>query len=349
MNIDKQDVNRLNTAYPSGYAAFTDDVLVVIRSAGERTVQACRSQLLAQGMEETAVEVVEEVPFSEALRTAFSLGIARNRKYTFCVDADLLLRPGAIQHMYEAFEAQPASVCQVQGLIMDKFFGGHRAGGVHVYRTALLPKVMACIPPEGVDLRPETHALQQMAALGHPWVQVEYIVGTHDDEQWARDIYRKCFVQATKHLYLADLFIPYWKQMQEADPDFRVAIRAFADGIAYQGAVLIDTSQDIYRKGFQAAGFAEKEPLSANAISPADVESRILQWNYPEAYTRTDPVQFGLHTPDDNPYALRKKTPVYLLKNYGLWATIMLYAGVLCTKVGYKFLMQVGGSKHSNP
>lgn len=317
------------------------DVLVVIRAAGERTVSACRALILAQGVPEADVELVEEVPFSQAMRAAFTLGIARNRRYTLCVDADVLLRPGAIRHMVGIFDAQPEHVCEVQGLIMDKFFGGHRPAGLHLYRTALLPKVLACIPPEGTDIRPETHTLQQMAASGHPWVQVAYIVGTHDDAQWARDIYRKCFVQAVKHLYLADLFIPYWKRMQEADPDFAVALRAFADSIAYSGALRIDTSQEVYRQGFQASGFPEKAPLAPDAITPEGIEARILHWDYPHEYTRTDPVQFGLHPPNEDPYALRKEKPAYLLKHYGLFQTLMLLAGVVCTKAGYRFLKLV--------
>jgi hypothetical protein len=321
-------------------AATMGDVLVIIRTVGERTLSACRSLTFAQGIPETAIEVVEEVPFSQAMRTTFSLGIARNFTYTLCVDADVLLRPGAIRRMVEAFEAMPEHVCEVQGLMMDKFFGGQRPAGNHLYRTSLLPKMLACIPLEGTDIRPETYALQKMAANGHPWVKIDYIVGIHDDEQWAHDIYRKCFVHAAKHLYLADHFIPYWKRMQEADADFKVAIRAFADSIAYQGTVLIDTSQDVYSKGFQASGCVEKALLAADAITPEGVEVRIRHWDYPEEYTSRNPVQFGLHKPEANPYALRHERPAFLLKHFGVVKTLMLYVGVLFTKVGYRFLMQ---------
>lgn len=270
------------------------DLTIIIRSAGERTLPLCRQLLAELHVPDTQVFVVEEVPFSAAMRKSFEIGIRAGRKWTFCVDADVLLRPGAILHMLEEAEKQAENVCEIQGLVLDKFFGGPRPAGNHLYRTSLLQEVLQRIPAEGTDIRPEHYTLESMRAAGYPWVQIPYIVGTHDDYQYFADIYRKCFVQGVKHVYLAGLFVPLWKRSLDTDPDFQVALRAFADSIAYNEPLYINRKQDIYRAGFQKMRIKEKEPVGSDAISLEKIEQIITDWKDAAEYPRYFPGRFGL-------------------------------------------------------
>ena len=56
---------------------------LIIHSADERTFQLCQKLILEQGVPETQVFVVQEVPFSAAMRKSFEIGISEGRKWTF--------------------------------------------------------------------------------------------------------------------------------------------------------------------------------------------------------------------------------------------------------------------------
>lgn len=271
--------------------------IVVIRSVGERTEQLCRELILAQGVVPANVVIVREAPFSAAMRKSFEIGLERDLSWTFCVDADLLLRPKSIETMLQLAEEQPENVCEIQGYILDKFFGGPRQGGVHLYRTSLLPKVIDSIPAEGVNVRPEFHTLQAMEALGHPWVSVPYLVGLHDFEQYYQDIFRKCFVQAHKHQYFTDLFLSIWRDGAECDRDYRVALKGYAKGIEYYEPVFIDTRDAIYQSCFAELQIEEKARLEPDEYSLASIEQIINEWAEPTVYQKQFPTKMGLIAP----------------------------------------------------
>lgn len=256
-------------------------VTVVIRSVGERTEKLCRELILAQGVPEDAVFVVHEVPFSESMRAAFKIGIDQNRPWTFCVDADTLLRPGSIAYMLKVAERQRSNVCEVQGLVLDKFFGGFRPAGNHWYRTAFLDRVISYIPEEGDAVRPETHALNQMQAAGYPWRKVPYVVGLHDFEQHYADIFRKCVVQAHKHKEFCPFFISFWHSRALADTDYRVALGGLARGIAYTGTVAIDVRKDEYRLDLDQYGLEKKSDIPLDEWSPDSIETMVRGWQMP--------------------------------------------------------------------
>src|SRR5690625_6325388 len=95
-------------------------------------------------------------------------------------------------------EKKPQNICEVQGFMLDKFFGGIRKGGIHLYRSETLPEVMKQIPPEGVTMRPESQTLQNMKKLGYTRSEISYVVGLHYEEQYNSDIYKKVFVEGVK-------------------------------------------------------------------------------------------------------------------------------------------------------
>jgi len=267
---------------------------IVIRSIGERTESLCRELVLAQGIPENNLYVVHQSPFSAAMKKSFQTGIEVGLPWTFCVDADVLLRDGSIEKMLRFAEEQDVNVCEIQGFVLDKFFGGPREAGNHLYRTSLLPKVIEQIPEEGVNIRPEFHTLESMKKKGYPYKQIPVLVGLHDFEQFFSDIYRKCFVQAHKHIKHTDLFLEVWRAGAATDPDYQVALKGFSAGIEHFSKVYIDVNQEIF-KNVKNLTFAEKpRNLTISDIGLDQIEKIINNWVEPDIYNEKFPNKRGL-------------------------------------------------------
>ena len=174
---------------------MTSDVLVVIRSSGERTEEAC-CHLLSRQVPDENIVIIHEVPFEAVVAKTFTLGSERGLRWTLAVDADVLFADEAVAKLMAIAEKADENVFEIQGQTLDKFFAGPRPAGHHLFRTSLFAKALAHVPQEGVSLRPESFVMKKMASTGYPWLQEELIVGLHDHEQYYRDIYRKSFVQA---------------------------------------------------------------------------------------------------------------------------------------------------------
>lgn len=272
---------------------MTIDTTVVIRSVNERTEHLCKKLISDQGVCDTNIFIVNKTPFSAAMKEAFKIGVEQKKKWTFCVDADVLLRPGSVKKVLELADQQKQNVCQVQSFMLDKFFGGVRKGGVHVYRTSLLNKVIGKIPVEGKDIRPESYTLKQMDHDGYPTVVVPYVVGTHDDEQFNYDIYRKAFVQGVKHLDRAELLVKTWRSRCGDDPDFNVALKGFSDSIANTTSTYINSDLKLYKEKFKKSGFKEKNEMDLDEISLEAVEKKIQNWESSDLYFSYFPTRDG--------------------------------------------------------
>lgn len=267
--IIKDEINGIN---------LSELVTIIIRSVGERTEEVCRKLIIEQGIHQSNVLIIHEAPFSKAMKTAFEIGIERAKPWTFCVDADVLLRPNSIRQMLTYALKQKRHVCEIQGQVLDKFFNSVRSAGNHLYRTELLDKVIEKIPAEGVDIRPETYTLNRMAESGYPWVKVPLIVGLHDYEQYHRDIYRKCFVQSHKHSNHIDQFLQLWRKKAGNDEDYVTALSGLAYGIEYSGDVYIDVRDVNLEKSFQKKGLIEKSEIILGEWSSDRVEHEIVNW-----------------------------------------------------------------------
>jgi hypothetical protein len=263
--------------------------------------------IVEQEISSSQVAVVREAPFSTAMRKSFQIGIESGLPWTYCIDADVLLRPGSIAQMLAIAEQQDSMVCEIQGYVLCKFFGGPRPAGNHLYRTELLEQALACIPSEGVDIRPEFHTLNTMQAKGFPWLTVPYLVGLHDFEQFYRDIFRKCFVQAHKHEYLTELFMSVWREGPKTDEDFRVAIAGYSKGIAHHGQVAIDVRQEHFQVNLSALGLAEKPELNPAEWTLAGIESQLANWVEPEIYLKWFPGRHGLDIQEPRQLSLLEK------------------------------------------
>ncbi len=77
------------------------------------------------------------------------------------MDADVSVLPNAISGLLDVANKLAAEACEVQGLVLDKFFGVPRPAGNHLYRTSLLSKALGLIPPEAQDIRPENSTLNK--------------------------------------------------------------------------------------------------------------------------------------------------------------------------------------------
>lgn len=243
---------------------LSSQIAIVIRSIGERTTEACLKSIEAQGFARSEITVTHASPFSEALRQSLEAGRKAGKDWTFIVDADVILRHDAIARMHQVACSRPDRVCEVHGLVLDKLFNEFRLAGNHMYRTSLIPKVLECVSHEGQISRPETHALNAMSAAGFPVEKVAVNIGLHDFEQRCIDIFRKCFLQAHKHIQRSGTFLPLWRERAQEDPDFRVALEGFVFGLHYTPDVMADAEDDAVRAAFEKLGIPEKSGVFAH-------------------------------------------------------------------------------------
>ncbi len=244
---------------------------IVIRTAGERTADACR-RLAAADSDGRPVIVVAESPFERALAATFEQAIEAGYEWTLVLDGDVLPRPGTVARLMALTRRMPPHVFQFQGLVCDKLLGAARKAGNRVYRTSRLATALTHVPQPGTELRPETHVCRQMERIGHASRLVDVIVGLHDYEQFHADIYRKTHVFAQKHRGLAARRLPEWAMRAHEDADYLTAIRGFGAGLGgcFQGIDVRAYPADL-REVF-GAGFVEKASLDAAPWTPAIVE-----------------------------------------------------------------------------
>lgn len=241
--------------------------IIVIRTAGERTFEACKTLVLQQ-ISEDCLHIVNERPFEAALRRCYQIGIESNAEWMITLDADVLLRKGAIQGLLAEATAMPSNHFQIEGRVFDKLTNRIRWASHRCYRIQYLPEAVTCLPENREQIRPEFTTLERMKALGYPYLRSQRIYGIHDFEQSYTDIYRKAFVHAQKHQVWLFEMLEHWKSQAPADRDFLVALRGVADSITALQPPRID--QRDFQVGavrmLQDLGLEEKPRLSALSI-----------------------------------------------------------------------------------
>lgn len=239
------------------------NVHLVIRSTGERTTGVAR-QLALQTLPEKSVTVVEEAPFEQALRATYLAGIGVDQKWTMTLDADVLLRPGAIEDLLREAERMPAHYAQVEGHIFDKITGRFRQAGQRIYRTALLPLALTCIPENGSQLRPEYFTLTRLREKGHPSHLSKILMGLHDFEQYYCDLYRKSVVHAAKHKNMLGDIITRCIERRVNDSDYEVILKGLWAGLTIDSPVTIDSGRYVEQaeRAIASLGLREKGVLN---------------------------------------------------------------------------------------
>ncbi|MFC2188726.1 hypothetical protein ACFCT7_15525 [Fulvivirgaceae bacterium LMO-SS25] len=259
---------------------LNDSVFVVIRSIGERTEALCKHYIELQGISSSNLVIINRTPFHEALAQSFREGIKASLKYTLMVDADVLLRKDSIINSINEFEKQDAKCFELQGRVLDKFFGGPREAGFHLYKTRYLEKLLKESIKFQNSLRPEGEIIKHLSKQGLTFVRANILLGLHDFEQSNVDIYRKAFVQARKHLYRGELFISNCKEKMNNDNDFNIALRGFVDGILTNEDIEIDKNNSLISKMYMEYSFKEKNPIqSYSEFDFFYLESIINNWN----------------------------------------------------------------------
>lgn len=256
-----------------------DDVLFVVRSVGERTEAVCIRAIGESGAPRENIKVIRKTPFSETLRHAYRAGLESGKAWTFCIDADVVLRANAVGELLMAASKMADSMLGLQGLILDKFTCSIRAGGVHLYRSRYLGKAMDAIPDEGASIRPETSVLHALRAEGHNWQTVPYLSGIHDFGQSYEDIFRKCYVHANKHVLQIPRLLPLWRRLSLNDPDFIVAIAGLAEGIRTSDTIYVDKRNEAIALAWQKAAFEESSLCaSGDEFSSVAIENCLQNW-----------------------------------------------------------------------
>lgn len=251
-----------------------DDVTVIIRSSGERTLSYCK-KLLSLQIPEQQIIILEEKPFSAALRKGFEMGIEKGTQWLLCIDADVLVRENVVKSMLDIAGNLSEKIFLIQGTVLDKFFPIKRPAGNHLYRSEFIEQAVKLIPEEGKSLRPESDMRNAMTASGHQWQQIDFVVGLHDFRQYYCDIYKKCFLQAHKHTRHISLVESYWESQKLKDTDFLVALSGLNDGKSYNDKVYVDRDflDSETKNELKLMEIEEKKPIPEVEFKVSSIDS----------------------------------------------------------------------------
>lgn len=203
----------------------SDDILVVIRSVGERTEKLCEFSVLQNGISKENIVYVKNIsPFSKALKEGYKLAIEYGKKYTFFIDADMVVLPNTLSVMIEAMERLPNKIFFMNPLAYDYLSGLIIRNGPRLYRTSYLQVAIRLIQDESVSLRPETFVVKRMRRLGYRSIDFDYPSALHEFEQYRKDIFRRVITRyfkssSTTREYLKSRF----EKLRKTNLDFEVA------------------------------------------------------------------------------------------------------------------------------
>ena len=286
------------------------DCFVVVRAAGERTEAAC-ARLAGSQVGEANVRTIREVPFSEAVRRGFEIGVEAGRAWTLCLDADVLLRPGAIAALCAAGDAEWAAspdLFEIEGRVADKLLGQLRPAGAHLYRTSLLEEALRTADFNAKKRRPESHVKRCMRKAGYRTAEIADVLGLHDHEQSYRDLFRKVFTHARKHERFMTYAQRYWRRAGASDDDLRFAYVVLAmahainehanlDSVPAGERVAIDVRAfpgDVEAL-LKPLGLEEKAPLDPGEYMGAAVEDALDAFREAPEAVRERPVAAALN------------------------------------------------------
>jgi len=236
-------------------------IIATVRSSDERTEQACVNSLLQNGVSEGQIHIIKEAPFKRALEVCYETAADSGASWLLTVDADMVLLPEVLEKFYQQALNMPGHFIQIQGQVLDKFYGEIRRGGPRLYRVKYLKKALDISLSLDDHIRPETNIIQKMGSLGHPARYISPAIAIHDFEQYYADIYRKASVYAVKHIDKLPKILKEAVKHREDDPDYQVILKGIYDSLATGMDVKID--KRLFNKEAKEAllelGFHEKE------------------------------------------------------------------------------------------
>lgn len=253
------------------HRASVEDVMCVVRSVGERTTDVC-VEMLHQQLGE-APTVVGIPVHRDMVRECFRLGRGSGKALLLTCDADALPYQGAVAELLRIHAEVPADYFLVVCEVDDHLFGGHRNGGLRLYRVDHLGLAMEVLEHSD-PARPESGLVRPMARRGHPSAYGQSVVGLHDFGQFHRDVYRKAGFFAHEHPSLITALAERWRNGQASNPDFAVALYGLAHGLLVDTPgpdFLTSLSIEVGELGF--ASFEEVAPLSAAEVATLVTEN----------------------------------------------------------------------------
>lgn len=176
------------------------EIIIILRSVGERTEKQCKRLLEDIFLEENIVVINNVTPFSAMLEKAYNIGIKKKKKYTLMVDADILLdrdRTYEFLNQVEIIQKDHGPFFVTEPIVYDRFRLNYISAGVHLYYTELL---MYAIPyANNMSLRPETTVIRAMAKKGFHSIIIPVVIGLHDYFQYYKSIVKKGMLFSKKH------------------------------------------------------------------------------------------------------------------------------------------------------
>ncbi len=200
------------------------DATVIVRSVEERTERECISRLERFFGCGNVLTVRNAIPFIEAIRQSFSLGIKEKKRWTLIVDADVIVYDKRLFSFLtiadELIEKDEKLFC-IQPYVYDMFFKAARHAGIHLYNSEYLCEGLKFV--DNIKLRPETYVKRMMAEEGHLTYSVGVILGIHDFFQYYEDIIAKGILHSHKHTNISNLE-RLWKESEGKVVDFKYII-----------------------------------------------------------------------------------------------------------------------------
>lgn len=167
---------------------------VIIRSLQERTEELCRFSVQKNGISEKQIKVIHNVyPFSKCLEIGYKQALQNDYKYTFFIDADMVVFSGALETMLQAAESSSNKTFFVNPLVYDYTTGLITPNGPHLYRTKLLEEALNYIPSDQESRRPESFVTKEMQKVGYSLQYLDMPLALHEFEQSYHDLFIKAY------------------------------------------------------------------------------------------------------------------------------------------------------------
>ncbi len=243
-------------------------ITVIIRTAGERTESLCY-EIVSRQAPVSQIHWVREAPFSQALRRGYEIGLHEGRKWTLCLDADVLLIDNALPSVLSVAESLSGECFGMGVMVFDQFYGRKNYRGFHLYRTCLLDRALKRWEHCKDQIRPETAVKNAMKDAGYPWHPLPEVYGIHDYEQYYADIFRKMATRAQKSQREWTYLCNRAESLSRKSPDFLVALWALRFGNSDHSTVaVLNKSQwrDTIQLLMDCYGLKEKSPLEADGM-----------------------------------------------------------------------------------
>lgn len=254
------------------------ELLVVIRSNRERTVDWCRGLAVAQWPEEH-VRLLGVAPFLSAVQETFALGVRSGAAWLLALDADVLLFPGAVEYMLRVARCYGHDdLVRIDFTVLDKF-RGRTCAGAHLYNNRWSQRLLEFLrtdPEAGQRLRPESDNLEAFCrprGLVYRTVFPMHAVGLHDHAQYHADLLHKYRTRKARCAVDGDLEsvarrLEAGAARHVRDADWAVARHAFAS-----------SGREDAAKALRSLNIMEKGPITREERQ--ELEQRLHECSLP--------------------------------------------------------------------